>query len=156
MNLKTLSLVGSQYGFGNDGSAITLDHLSYIFGSFQTLESLEISWEETTHFYEDLGGVLWRLANAYPNLKTLKLPKALLAPRNFEDCRAAGVTEWPSLTSLSILEVLGPADRSNHQAFLRIYARAIHDFFPSLTTLEAEENQSYVRMIEAEKRRLFG
>lgn len=43
MNLKTLSLVGSEYGFGNVGSAITLNHFSYILGSPQTLESLKLS-----------------------------------------------------------------------------------------------------------------
>ncbi|KAH0339587.1 hypothetical protein KCU81_g7213, partial [Aureobasidium melanogenum] len=155
MNLKTLSLVGSNYGYGSDGSAIALDDFSHIFGSHQTLESLELSWQEGTHFYEDLGGVLWRLANAYPHLKTLKLPKASLDPSHFEDCQAASVTAWPSLTSFSVFEVLGPEDPSNHQALLRVYARAIHDFFPSLASLGAEQNQPYVRMIEAEKRRLF-
>ncbi|KAG9760159.1 hypothetical protein KCU73_g3030, partial [Aureobasidium melanogenum] len=159
-SLKSLSIFPKDEGDILDavGSVIALDDFSYIFGSYQTLETLELDWTDSTHFYEGLGGVFWRLAKAYPNLKTLKLPKASLVPDHFEECEAAGVTAWPRLTSLTLLDIMGPRDPSHHQEYLNIYAHAIHDFFPSLTSLEVEMevNEPYVHMILAEKRRLFG
>ncbi|KAH0384079.1 hypothetical protein KCU92_g4765, partial [Aureobasidium melanogenum] len=157
MHLKELCLVGA-HGGHPQGSVIALDDFSYIFGSYQTLETLELDWRDSTHFYEGLGGVFWRLAKAYPNLKTLKLPKASLVPDHFEECSAAGVTAWPSLTSLTLLDIMGPRYPSHHQEYLNIYAHAIHNFFPSLTSLEVEMelNEPYVHLILAEKRRLFG
>lgn len=108
MSLKDLTLPTGLRR--QDGSTISMNDLSFMFGSHDTLESLMFNWDGTDMFRTQLGQVLHRLIQAYPNLKKLCLPfSSSLGMDDFDAYQLPHVS-WPSLTSLRLREVRDAAD----------------------------------------------
>ncbi|KAK5999336.1 hypothetical protein QM012_005554 [Aureobasidium pullulans] len=99
-----------------DADAITLDDLSYIFGSNNTLRRLEVFWDmHEDYFREALIDVMWRLTQAYPALEDLEIPYGVLkfplaADTSFTTTVPAIM--FPRLKYLKVLKLQQPSDES--------------------------------------------
>ncbi|KAH0365963.1 hypothetical protein KCU65_g5725, partial [Aureobasidium melanogenum] len=118
LNLECLTLNPGDDMLGEvNGDTITLDDLSYIFGSHKTLRKLGFRWKTTddTFFNEKLADIMWRLTTAYPKLEDLELPDGRfhlpLMIESRSSSKAPAVT-FPRLRSLEILGLQQPSDES--------------------------------------------